>query len=111
MTSLPGRLEAEAGHAARRGVGQRAEEQRLQAGQVDRPEYPRRGGQPQVRLRHQIQREGQLQARYPRHPAVQTCRVRNPDQPEHGQRVGSRQVHPGPHHAAEGDAVIRLTLN
>ena len=77
----------------------------------NRAEHPGRGGQPEVRLRDPVQREGQLPTRHPRHPAVQTCRVRNPDQPEHGQRVGSRQVHPGPHHAAEGDAVIRLTLN
>ena len=101
-TSLSGRLEAEAGHSARRRAGQRAEEQRLQAGQVDCPEYPRWGGQPQVRLRDQIQREGQLQARHSRHSAVQTGGVRSADQPQHGQRLGSGQVHPGSHHGTEG---------
>ena len=50
----------------------------------------------------QVQCQGQLQARHPGHAAVQTRGVRVPDQPEHGQRLGRGQVHPGHHHAATG---------
>lgn len=40
-------------------------------------------------VRVSVPREGLCSSRHPGHPAVQTQRVRQPDQPEHGERLGN----------------------
>lgn len=65
------RLEAEAGHAARRGAGDRAEEQRQQAGQVDRSCPRVGGGADQARLHQQASPARPSPSHHPGHTGAE----------------------------------------